>query len=167
MVDLAEQLGAAVYVEVDPFLAGVVELTDRARPIVAWPEAIAEPVTSAANRALQAADALRRRLNQMRGITFPIERPFGRTVTVVLPIPAAGVVDVLGSTGTRLETAEFWEGGLAITLGWWHSRQQIDALAAAIAAIVAGSAPPPVPPDRFDRIPDDLPLRRLDTIPFL
>jgi hypothetical protein len=122
---------------------------------------------SAANRARQAADALRRRLAQIRGITFPIERPFGRAVTVVLPIPAAPVIDTLAVKGTRLSPAEFWEGGLSMTLGWWHSRHQIDALAAAIAAFVAGSTAAPVPADRFDRIPDDLPLRRLDTIPFL
>jgi hypothetical protein len=121
----------------------------------------------AASRARQATDALRRRLAQIRDITFPIERPFGRTITVILPIPAALVIDALAEAGTALGAAEFWEGGLSATVGWWHSRRQIDALAAAIGALVAGSPPPPVPPDRFDRIPDDLPLRRLDTIPFL
>lgn len=167
MIHLAGQLGATAYVEVDPFLAGGVELPAGAIPIVEWPEAVTAPVRSAANRARQAADALRRRLAQIRGITFPIERPFGRTVTVVLPIPAGPVIDALAGEDTRLSAAEFWEGGLSMTLGWWHSRHQIDALAAAIAAIVVGLHPPPVPPDRFDRIPDDLPLRRLDTIPLL
>ena len=167
MVDLAGQLGAAAYVEVDPYLAGVVALPAGAIPIVDWPEAVTAPVMSAANRAWQAAVALRRRLAQIRGITFPIELPFGRTVTVVLPIPAARVIDALSGDGTRLSAAEFWEGGLSVTLGWWHSRQQIDSLAAAVAAIVGGSPPGPVPPDRFDRIPDDLPLRRLGTISFL
>ena len=167
LADLAGQLGATAYVEVDPFLAGVVHLPGQIRPIVQWPEAATDPLTMAANRARQAADALRRRLAQIRAITFPIERPLGRTVTVILPIPAAPVIDALADAGTAVGAAEFWEGGLSVTLGWWHSRRQIDALAAAIGAIVAGSPPPPVPPDRFDRIPDDLPLRRLDTIPFL
>jgi hypothetical protein len=121
----------------------------------------------AASRARQAADALRRRLAQIRDITFPVERPLGRTITVILPIPAAPVIGALADAGTAVGTAEFWEGGLSVSLGWWHSRRQIDALVAAIAALVDGSPPPAVPPDRFDRIPDDLPLRRLDTIPFL
>lgn len=167
LADLAGQLRATPYVEVDPFLAGVVELPVAMVPIVHWPEAAIASGTVAATRARQAAEALRRRLAQIRGITFPIEWPFGRTVTVILPIPAVPVIDALADAGTRLSTAELWEGGLSLTLGWWHNRRQIDALAAAVAAIVAGVPPPPVPPDRFDRIPDDLPLRRLDTIPFL
>ncbi|MEX0667537.1 MAG: hypothetical protein WD313_04340 [Acidimicrobiia bacterium] len=167
LADLAGQLGATAYVEVDPFLAGLVELPVRIKPVVRWPEAATDPVTSAATRVRQAAEALRRRLAQIRGISFPIEWPFGRTVTVVLPIPAARVIDALAAGGTGSSAAELWEGGLSLTLGWWHSRRQIDALAAAVAAIIDGSPPIPVPPDRFDRIPDDLPLRRLDTIPFL
>jgi hypothetical protein len=167
LADLAGQLGATAYVEVDPFLVGVVPLPTQIRPIVHWPEAATDPLAMAATRARQAAEALRRRLAQIRGITFPIEWPLGRTVTVILPIPAAPVIDALREAGTALGAAEFWEGGLSATVGWWHSRRQIDALAAAVGAMVAGSPPPPVPPDRFDRIPDDLPLRRLDTIPFL
>jgi len=166
LVDLAGQLGAEAHVEVDPGLAGLVDLPWQARPIVLWPEAGSPPVLAAAARAQQAAGALRRRLAQIKGLTFPIEHPFGRTVTVVLPIPAAAVTDALASSGTKLNTVEFWEGGLAMTVGWWHTRHQIDALATAISAIVSGDVPSPVPPDRFDRLPDDLPLRRLDTIPF-
>jgi hypothetical protein len=167
LADLAGQLGAIAYVEVDPLLAGVVHLPAQIRPIVHWPEAATGPLTPADTRARRAADALRRRLAQIRDITFPIERPLGRTVTVILPLPAVPAVDALAAAGAAVGAAEFWEGGLSLTLGWWHSRRQIDALATAIAAIVAGSPPAPVPPDRFDRIPDDLPLRRLDTIPFL
>ncbi|HUP15813.1 MAG TPA: hypothetical protein VM848_07165 [Acidimicrobiia bacterium] len=167
LADLAGQLGATAYVDVDPFLAGVVELPALIAPIVHWPEASTDSVTLAATRARQAADALRRRLAQIPGIAFPIEWPFGRTVTVVLPIPATRVIDALAEAGAGLSAVELWEGGLSLTLGWWHNRRQIDALAAAVAAIVAGCPPAPVPPDRFDRIPDDLPLRRLDTIPFL
>ena len=166
LVDLAGQLGAEPHIEVDPWLAGMVDLPPPAKPIVLWPEAGSPPVLAAAARAQQAAGALRRRLAQIKGLTFPIEHPFGRTVTVVLPIPAVAVADIRASAGTTLNTVEFWEGGLSMTVGWWHTRHQIDALAAAIGAIVSGDVPSPVPPDRFDRIPDDLPLRRLDTIPF-
>jgi hypothetical protein len=167
LADLARQLGAPAYVEVDPFLAGVVPLPVQIRAIVHWPEAATYPLTWAATRARQAADALRRRLAQIRHVTFPIERPWGRTITVILPVPAVPVVEALADAGAAVGVAELWEGGLSMTLGWWHSRRQIDALAAAIAAIVAGASPEGVPSDRFERIPDDLPLRRLDTIPFL
>lgn len=167
LADLAERLGATAYIEVDPFLAGVLPLPEQITPIVHWPEASSEPLLLAATRACQAADALRRRLAQIRDVKFPIERPLGRTVTVILPIPAVAVVEALADEGTAVSAAGFWEGALSVTLGWWHRRRQIDGLAAAITALVAGSPPTPVPPDRFDRIPDDLPLRRLDTIPFL
>lgn len=167
LADLARQLEAPAYVEVDPFLVGVVPLPGQIRPLVHWPAAASHPMTWAATRSRQAADALRRRLAQVRHVAFPVDHPLGRTVTVILPIPSVPVVEALADAGATVDVAELWEGGLLMTLGWWHSRRQIDALAAAIAAIVAGSAPMPVPSDRFERIPDDLPLRRLDTIPFL
>ena len=167
LINLADQLGATAHVEVDPFLGGLLDLPAQILPIVHWPDAVTAPVTSAAHRVRQAAEALRRRLAQIGGITFPIEHPFGRVVTVILPIPAARVIDTLALHGARVSAAEFWEGGLSMTVGWWHTRRQIDSLAAAVAAVVAGSSPSPVPADCFDRIPDDLPLRRLDSIPFL
>lgn len=167
MVDLAEQLGATAHVEVDPLLAGIVELPSQAWPTVRWPAAESQLVKAAAVRAQQGAGALRRRLAQIRGILFPVDYEYGRTITVILPIPSHHVTEALEATGTRLGTSEFWEGGLSMTVGWWHTRHQIDSLAAAIGSIVAGADHSPVPPDHFDRIPDDLPLRRLDTIPFL
>ena len=167
LADLAGRLGAAAHVEVDPVLAGMLPLPEQITPIVDWPESSTEPLTLAAARARQAAEALRRRLAQIRDVKFPVERPLGRTVTVILPIPAIPVVEALADEGTAVSLAGFWEGALSLTLGWWHSRRQIDALATAITALVAGSPPTAVPPDRFDCIPDDLPLRRLDTIPFL
>jgi len=167
LVELATRLGALALLEVDPLLAGIVDLPAQIEPIVDWPAADTPPVVSAAHRARQGAAALRRRLAQIRGLLFPVEHPVGRTVTVILPIPADRVTGPLAAQGTRLETAEFWEGGLSMTVGWWHTRRQIDSLAAAIGSILSGDDVAPIPPDRFDRIPGDLPLRRLDTIPFL
>ena len=167
LVGLARGLGAIAHVEVDPLLIGVIDLPVEVRPTVTWPAAHDPIVAMAARRAQQGAAALRRRLAQVKGLMFPVEHPLGRTITVVLPIPADRVAESLAAAGAKVDTAEFWEGGLSITVGWWHSRQQIDALAAAIGAILAGDGSLPVPPDRFDRIPDDLPRRRPDTIPVL
>jgi hypothetical protein len=166
VVDLATKHGATAHVEVDPLLAGIIRLPPLARPIVYWPEAGSASVRAAATRASQAADALRRRLAQIKGITFPVDRPFGRTVTVILPVPAAGVASALGANGTGLTLVDLWEGGLSMTVGWWHDRRQIDSLARAIRALVAGESHLPVPPDRMERIPEDLPHRRLGSIPF-
>lgn len=166
VVALATRQGATAYVEVDPLLAGIIELPPLARPIVYWPEAESASVRTAAARARQGANALRRRLAQIKGLTFPVDRPFGRTVTVVLPIPAVGVASALAADGIGLTVLDLWEGGLSMTVGWWHDRQQIDALARAIGALVAGESHLPVPPDRRERIPEDLPHRRLGSIPF-
>ena len=167
LVGLARGLGATAHVEVDPLLMSVINLPVDVRPTVTWAAADDPIVEVAAHRAHRGAAALRRRLIQVKGLMFPVEHPFGRTVTVVVPIPGDRVVEVLAAAGATVDTVEFWEGGLSITVGWWHSRQQIDALAAAIGAILSGGDCLPVPPDRFDRIPDDLPRRRPDTIPVL
>ena len=167
LVGLARGLGATAHAEVDPLLIGVIDLPADVRPTVTWPAAHDPTVEVAAHRAQQGAAALRRRLTQVKGLMFPVEHPLGRIITVVVPIPGDRVAEVLAAAGARVDTVEFWEGGLSITVGWWHSRQQIDALAAAIGAILSGGDCLPVPPDRFDRIPDDLPRRRPDTIPFL
>ena len=167
MVQLAGDMGATAHIEVDPFLVGTARLPRQARPIVCWEVAESAGMKAAASRARQGANALRRRLAQISGLMFPVEYPFGRTITVVLPIPAIRVTEALASLGTRVDLAHLWEGGLSMTVGWWHTRHQIDALAAAINSVVAETDPGPIPPDRFDRIPEDLPLRRLDTIPFL
>lgn len=167
MIQLAGDVGATAHVEVDPFLLGFVELPPQAQPIVRWEAAYSAVMKAAASRAQQGADALRRRLAQIRGVMFPVEYPFGRTITVVLPIPAVRVTEALGPLEAQVDLADLWEGGLSMTVGWWHTRQQIDALAAAISSVVSETDPGPIPPDQFDRIPEDLPLRRLDTIPFL
>jgi hypothetical protein len=166
MVALARRLGATAYIEVDPLLAGVSRIPPEARPTVHWPDSTTPAVTAAAFRAQQGAEALRRRLTQLKGLVFPVEHPYGRTITVILPVPADPVVSDLSRLGASLNAAEFWEGGVSMTVGWWHTRRQLDLLTAALGALISeGSVPPEVPPDRFDRIPDDLPLRRLDSIP--
>ena len=165
MVVLAEQLGVTAHVEVDPLLLATARLPAGIQSIVRWQSSGSPIVKTAAARAQQGAEALRRRLAQIRGLMFPVERRLGRTVTVVLPIPADRVIDGLAALGTTLDRAGWWEGGISMTVGWWHTRRQIDDLAAAIGSIVSDTDPVPVPPDRLDRIPDDLPLRRLNTIP--
>ena len=164
---LARRLGVIAHVEVDPLLMGVIDLPADVRPTVKWRCAHDAIVEAAARRAQQGAAALRRRLGQIKGLMFPVERPLGRTITVVMPIPGDRVTEVLAAAGATVDAAEFWEGGLSITVGWWHSRQQIDALVAAIGSTLSGGDWLPIPPDRFDRIPEDLPRRRPDTIPFL
>lgn len=164
LIEVAQRLGATALIEVDPLLSGMVELPGQAEPIVDWPAGGSRIVSSAAACARQGADALRRRLTQIRGLLFPVEHPVGRTITVILPVPSHRVTEVLAANGTKVDVIDFWEGGLSMTVGWWHTRRQIESLAAAIGSIVAGNAFSPVPPDRFDRIPDDLPLRRLDNI---
>ena len=163
MIDLAGRFGASCHIEIDPLLVGVVEVPAPARPTVCWPGGGSPAGQAAAARAQQGAAAMRRRLTQIGGLMFPVEHPLGRTITVVLPVPADGVVAALAQSGVGLDRAEFWEGGVSMTVGWWHTRDQIDALTAAVASLLAGNDPAPVPPDRFDRIPDDLPLRRLAT----
>lgn len=167
MVALARSLGATAFVEVDPLLLGVSRVPPGARPTVRWPDSTTPAVTNAAFRAQQGAEALRRRLTQLKGLIFPVEQPYGRTITVILPVAADRVLAELIALGASLNAAEFWEGGVSMTVGWWHTRRQLDLLAAALGALISGSVPPEVPPDRFERIPDDLPLRRLDSITFV
>ncbi|MGH8926843.1 MAG: hypothetical protein ACRDWH_00710 [Acidimicrobiia bacterium] len=158
LVGMANRLGAVAMVDVDPLLTGSVDLPEGVVPLWQWPGGHGA-IAPAGSRARQAAFALRRRLSQIRGIVFPVEHPVGRTVTAVLPVPAGRVVEGLAGLGALVEMVDLWEGGLAITPGWWHTRMQIDALVRAIGAIVTGAKSEPIPADRFERVPDDLPLR--------
>ena len=165
---LADRWGAKMYVDVDPLLWGEIELPAGAVSLTDWPGVSRESLLAAGARARLAADALERRLRQVPGLEFLVSGPVGRTVTVVLPAPATRVQEALTAAGALVQVDNTWEAMLLITTGWWHTRPQIEGLVAAIGAALRGGPLPMIDPDSFDRVPADLPLRRLGTItPFL
>jgi hypothetical protein len=164
LAELAARLHAEVWVDIDPFLVDSIDLPGTLRSAVSWGKADPTIRARAGQRIRTGADALRRRLAQIPGVSFVIEHQVGAGVTFVTPIPGVEVVAALAEAGASLEPAPIWEGGVIASIGWWHTRRQIDELCAGIAAAVDGLSPKPVNADRYDSIPDDLPLRRLDTI---
>jgi hypothetical protein len=107
---------------------------------------------------------LRRRLQEVPGLSWPVSHPAGRTLTFVAPLPVTVLREGLSSVGVSIGADGWWEGLVTLTLGWWHRRDQLDGVAAAVMAVLAGRDPARVPADSYARIPDDLPRRRLNRI---
>lgn len=164
LAGLASRYKAGGWVIVDPLLSGLVQLPPPLRAATTWPNADPEIVTRAGRRSLQAADGLQRRLAEVAGLSWPVVHPAGRTLTCVTPLPSLRVLQGLQLAGVEIGLGGWWEGLVTFTAGWWHTRDQLDGVATALAAVLAGETPQPVATDRFDRIPDDLPLRRLNRI---
>jgi hypothetical protein len=162
--DLANRHGAEGWIIVDPLLSALVELPPGLQSGTHWPQADRAPLRDAGLRSLQAAEALRRRLQEVRGLSWPVRYPAGRTLTFVTPRPANVLRDALSSAGVRIGAGGWWEGLITLTLGWWHRREQLDGVAAAVMAVLAGRDPAPVVADSYDLIPVDLPRRRLNRI---
>ncbi|HUO45563.1 MAG TPA: hypothetical protein VM470_01885, partial [Acidimicrobiia bacterium] len=160
---LADRYGAEAWVIVDPLLMEMVDLPEDLLNATTWPDG--GHLHLAGERALQAAAALRRRLGQVPGLRWPVVRPAGRTVTCLAPIPGQKVQETLADVGILVDApTTWWEGIVTLTVGWWHTRVQLDGLAAAVAEMLAGRSPAPLPPDSFEAIPDDLPRRHLNRI---
>jgi hypothetical protein len=114
---------------------------------------------------LQAAEALRRRLAEIPGLQWPVDRPAGRTVSCLTSRAGVEVKKAILEAGVLIDAPPgWWEGVISFTVGWWHTRAQLDGVARALAAVLAGRRPEPVAGDGFDRIPEDLPRRRLNRI---
>jgi hypothetical protein len=165
IVNLTRRYQAEGWVKVDPLLLDHVRLPPSLRPAVSWPEVPAGQVERWGERALQAAAALTKRLQQVPGLRWPVRRPGGRTVTVLGSLSASVIKNRLETAGVVLATPyPWWEGILSISVGWWHTRRQLDGLAVALAAAISGDPVPPVEPDQVEEVPDDLPRRRLNRI---
>jgi hypothetical protein len=164
MASLVKRHGAEGWVIVDPLLSGLVDLPPDLRSATQWRAADQDILRLAGLRSLQAAEGLRRRLQETPGLSWPVRYPAGRTVTFVTPLPATVLRAALSSIGVNIGADGWWEGLVTLTLGWWHRRDQLDGVAAAVTAVLAGKDPAPITADAYDEIPDDLPRRRLNRI---
>jgi hypothetical protein len=117
----------------------------------------------ASERALQGADFLRRCLKQVAGVDLfgPNDRAL---VTFLTPAPAASLIEALSQAGAMVRSEGTWESTIAASVGWWHRRSQLTGLANAIEAFLTSRILDPIEHDRFDKVPRDLPRRRLGTI---
>ncbi|MGI8517376.1 MAG: hypothetical protein ACR2ME_03405 [Acidimicrobiia bacterium] len=117
----------------------------------------------AADRAAQAAHYLGRLLEQIPGVRVLSQAP-GPAVTFITPAPASALIEALAGAGAELRAEGTWESTVTAVVGWWHRRNQLVALAQAVEAFVAGLPVSQIEADRFDKVPTDLPRRRLGTI---
>lgn len=157
-------LGVPVYVRLDPMLIDQLPLPRSLISLVEWPLRDPGPRQRAGWRTRLAADFLRRRLRQVPGLRFLSPVQAGGAVALLLSMPAPEAVSQLTEVGAAVRSTGPWEGCLVVNCGWWHSRSQLAAVADAIGQIVEGKVPAPIPPDRYDRVPNDLAWRQLDSI---
>ena len=157
-------LAVPVYVRLDPILIDQLPLPPSIVALVEWPLRDPGPRQRAGWRTRLAADFLRRRLRQIPRLRFLSPSQAGGSVALLLPVPARTVASQLEGAAASVVPAGPWEGCLIIHCGWWHTRAQLAAVADAIGEILEGKDPSPVPPDRYDRVPNDLAWRQLDSI---
>ncbi|MGH8925878.1 MAG: hypothetical protein ACRDWA_14770 [Acidimicrobiia bacterium] len=156
--------GAPIYVRLDPILIDQCVLPFPLVSLVEWPLRDPGPRQRAGWRTRLAADFLRRRLRQVRGLRFMSPSQAGGAVALILAVPAREVVSQVEVAGARVLACGPWEGCIVVTCGWWHTRAQLAAVADAIGAVLEGKSLQPIPEDRYDRLPNDLAWRQLDSI---
>lgn len=117
----------------------------------------------ASDRAAQAAHYLGRLLEQIAGVRVLPREP-GPAVNFITPAPASALIEALAGAGAELRAEGTWESTVTATVGWWHRRNQLVALAQAVEACLASLPLSHIEADRFDEVPTDLPRRRLGTI---
>lgn len=165
MARLVTRHQAEGWVIVDGLLIDMVEVPPPLRAASTWPEADPGSLLAAGKRALQGALALRQRLRQVPSLQWPVARPAGRTVAVLTPMPGEEVRTRMMEAGVELAIPPpWWKGILTMTVGWWHTKSQLEGVVAALRAVLAGSPPGEVESDQFAEIPDDLPRRDLNRI---
>ena len=157
-------LPVPVYVRLDPLLIDQLLLPPSLISLVEWPLRDPGPRQRAGWRTRLAADFLRRRLRQVPGLRFLSPIQAGGAVALLLSMPADEAVSELRAAGALVLSSGPWEGCLVLHCGWWHTRAQLAAVADAVGVILEHKAPDPIPPDRYDRLPNDLAWRQLDSI---
>lgn len=157
-------LPVPVYVRLDPMLIDQLPLPPSLNSLVEWPLRDPGPRQRAGWRTRLAADFLRRRLRQVRGLRFLSPVQAGGAVALLLSMPADEAVTQLRVAGASVLSSGPWEGCLILHCGWWHTRAQLAAVAEAVGVIPEHKVPAPIPPDRYDRLPNDLAWRQLDSI---
>lgn len=156
--------GLPIYVRLDPVLIDQCPLPSSLVALVEWPLRDPGPRQRAGWRTRLAADFLRRRLRQVPGLRFISPSQAGGAVALILPVPARQTVSQLEAAGARVVAHGPWEGCILINCGWWHTHTQLTAVADAIGDVLEGNDPQPIPPDRYDQLPNDLGWRQLDSI---
>jgi hypothetical protein len=159
----SKRFGSEVFVEVDPYLLDLVDVKSAVQPIVHWSQPHAA-LRAIGERCRLAADAFRRRVAQIPRVQFVVDPQAGRAVSLITPIPGYVVAARLAGVGVLIDNLPLLEGLVIVSLGWWHTKRQIDSLAQALGAVIADREPPTIDDDNFSRLPTDLPKRRLDTI---
>lgn len=163
LIGLANASDVSIWVEIDPYLLALIDVPPPLRSVSSW-DGAGEGLQQVGERCRQAADAFRRRVGQIPSVKLAVAHQSGRAVSLITPIPGFQMSDRLESSGTLIDTLPLWEGMVICWMGWWHTRRQIDQLAMALAHVIGGRDPEPIDEDEFERLPGDLPRRRLDTI---
>lgn len=164
LLAIAKGAGVEIWVEVDPYLLSLVELPNPLRSIWSWPGTKAS-LHSVGERCQQAADAFRRRARQLPRTRQAVEHQAGRAVALITPLPGRQIADRLAAANALLDLLPVWDGLVICWIGWWHTKRQIEQLVGALGSVIEGRHPAPIDDDNFERLPADLPRRRLDTIP--
>ena len=98
---------------------------------------------AAVERCRRAADYLVRRVRHLRGVRIP-PAPHGRRFPLLLPLDPASVVEGVADELWVPRPVDGWPGLMVCEVGWWQSRNRLDALAEIVGKIAGGQRPAPL-----------------------
>jgi hypothetical protein len=151
---VARRHRAVLAVAVDPLLLPLVDLPEGSLGLTQWREADMTALEAGASSSVASARVLSRRLTQIRGVRVATSNRFGRRIPLIVPEEPMLVLEGLRRAGAEGGMVlPGLPGGLAVTVGWWHTRAQLEAYADALAAILADRVPDPIPVDVLDHPP--------------
>ncbi len=100
-------------------------------------------LTEAVDRSRRAADYLTRRLRHLRGVRIP-SVSHGRRFPMLLPVTPDPLLRGVTEELIIPRPVDGWPGLVVCEVGWWQSRNRLDALVKTVRRAVEGDRPAPL-----------------------
>lgn len=103
------------------------------------------PVAEAVDRCRRAGDYLTRRFRNLKGVRIP-PVSFGRRFPLLLSVNPDSLVRGIAEELWVPRPVDGWPGLVVCEVGWWQSRDRLDALVDTVRHLAGGERPAPLDP---------------------